>query len=69
MKSTGGYNCKTTSKTCALYECQWRLCVFYQKLKHVTRTFDFLLHRCDDAVKEVNTEANYFIAVDMDSDY
>ena len=43
--------------------------MYYQKLNQVTRTFTFPITCCDDAVQDIDTEANYFIAVDMESDY
>ena len=45
------------------------LCVSYQKLNQVTRTFTFHITRFDDGVQDIETEANYFISVDMDSGY
>ena len=47
----------------------WGLFVSYQKLNQFTRPFTFTVPRCDDAVQYINTEANYFIAVDMYSGY
>ena len=41
----------------------------YQKLNQVTQPFTFLIPLCDDAVHDIDTEAKYFIAVDMDSGY
>ena len=51
------------------HEYQWRLCVSYQKQNQVTRPFTFFISCCDDTVQDIDTEANYFIAVDMDSGY
>ena len=51
------------------YNYQWRLCVSYQKLNHVTRPFTFPITCCDDAVQDIDTEAKYFIAVDTESEY
>ena len=48
---------------------QWRLCVSYQKMNQITHPFTFSVSRCDDAVQYIETEAKYFIAVDMDSGY
>ena len=41
----------------------------YQKLNYVTRPFTFPIPRCDDTVQDIDTEAKYFIAVDMDCGY
>ena len=41
--------------------------MFYQILNQVTGPFDFTIHRCDDAVQDIETEAKNFIAVDIDS--
>ena len=51
------------------HEYQWRLCVSYRRLNQVTKPFVFPIPRCDDAVEDIDTEARYFIAVDMDSGY
>ena len=51
------------------HEYQWRLCVSYRKLNQDIRPFTFPIPCCDDAVKYIGTEANYFIAVDMNSGY
>jgi hypothetical protein len=48
---------------------KWRLCVSYRRLNQVTRPFAFPMPRCDDAVKDIDTEAKYFIAIDLDSGY
>ena len=45
----------------------WSLCVFYQKLNQVTRPFAFPILFCGDVVQDIDTEAKYFIPVDMDS--
>ena len=50
-------------------EYQWRLCVSYQKLNQVNHPFTLPINRCDDALQDIDTEAKYFIAVDMDSGY
>ena len=50
-------------------EYQWRLCVSYRKLNQVTRPFKYPIPRCDDAVEDIDPEAKWFIAVDMDSEY
>ena len=39
------------------------------KLNLVTCTFASPVTRFDDAMKDIDTEAKYFIAVDMDSAY
>ena len=41
----------------------------YRKLNQVTCPFNFPIPRCDDAVQDIDTEENYFIAVDMDIGY
>ena len=51
------------------HEYQWKLCVSYQKLNHITRPFTFPILFCDDAVQDIEKEAKCFIAVDMDSGY
>ena len=48
---------------------QWRLCVSYQKIYQVTRPFNLPIPCCDDAVKDIDTGAKYFIDVDMYSGY
>ena len=45
------------------------MCVSYQKLNRVTRPFTFPIPHCDDAVQDIDTEANYLIAVEMYSGY
>ena len=47
------------------HEYQWGMCVSYQKLNQVTCPVAFPIPRCDNAVQNIDTEANYFIAVDM----
>ena len=41
----------------------------YQKLNQVTLPFTFHITHCDDSLQDIDTETNYFIAVDMDSGY
>ena len=43
--------------------------MYCQKLNQVTHLFAFPIPRCDDTLQYIDTEANYFIAVDMDSGY
>ena len=43
--------------------------MYYQKLNHVTRLSTLPITLRDDAVQDIETEANYFIAVDTDSGY
>jgi hypothetical protein len=50
-------------------EFKWRLTVSYRRLNQVTRPFAFPMTRCDDAIEEIDTDACFFIAVDMDSGY
>ena len=69
MGGISGSGCKTTSINVPWHEYQWRLCVSYQKLNQFTRPFIFLVPCIDDAVQDIDTEANYFIEVDMDSGY
>ena len=42
---------------------------FLTKMNQVTLPFAFPIPLCDDAVQDIDTEANYFIDVDMDSGY
>ena len=51
------------------HEYQWRLCVSYQKINQVTRPLNFPIPRWYDAVQDIDTEANNYIAVYMDSGY
>ena len=51
------------------YEYQWRMCVPYKTLNYILCPFDLPIPSCDDEVQEIYTEANYFIAVDIDSGY
>ena len=60
---------KTHQENLPWHEYQWRICASYQNLNHVTRPFTFPIPRCDGSVKDIDTEANYFIAVYMDSGY
>ena len=69
MRSIGGSSCKTTSKNVPCNKYQWRLCVSYQKLNQVTCPLTFPIPFCDDAVQDIDSEAKYFIAVDMYSGY
>ena len=48
---------------------QWRMCVSYQNMNHFTHPFTFPISLFDDAVQDIDTEANYFISVDMESGY
>ena len=48
---------------------QWRLCVSYRKLNAITKPFQYPIPRCDDAVEEIDTQARYFISIDLDSGY
>ena len=41
----------------------------YQKLNQITCPFAFPITFCDDAVQDIDTEAKYFIYMDMDSGY
>ena len=41
----------------------------YQKLNQVTHPFTFPIPLCDDVVQDIDTEAKYFIAVDIYSGY
>ena len=50
-------------------EYQWKLRVPNQKMNQVTRPFTLPIPLCDFAVKEIDTEEKYFIAVDIDSSY
>jgi hypothetical protein len=47
----------------------WRLCVSYRKLNQVTRTFQFPIRRCDDAVADIPPWAKVFLSFDLDSGY
>ena len=60
---------KPQQENVSWHEYQWRLCVSYRKLNQDIRPFTFPIPCCDDAVKYIGTEANYFIAVDMNSGY
>ena len=51
------------------HEFKWQLCVSYHCLNQVTCLFTFSISRCDDAVKDVDPKAHYFIAINMDSGY
>eukprot|EP00957_Ditylum_brightwellii_P202439 15330188-Ditylum_brightwellii.AAC.1 len=53
----------------AWQDLKWRLCVSYRKLNQVTRPFTYPIPRCDDAVEDIDTEAKYFIAIDLESGY
>ena len=48
---------------------RWRLCVSYRKLNQVTKPYAFLIPWCDDAVENIDTEAMFFIEIDLDSGY
>lgn len=48
---------------------RWRLCVLYHRLNQVTRPFAFPIPRCNNAVEEIDTEARYFVAIDLNSGY
>ena len=50
-------------------DCQWRVCVSYQKLKNFTIPFELPIPICDDTVQEIHKKKKYFIAVDMGSGY
>ena len=50
-------------------EFRWRICVSYRKLNQVTQPYAFPIPRCDDAVEDIDTEAKFFIAIDLDSGY
>ena len=41
----------------------------YQKLNQDTLAFTFPIPNFDDAVEDIDTEAKYFIYIDMDSGY
>ena len=41
----------------------------YQNLNQVTCPLTFPIPHCDDTVQDIDTEAKYFIAVDMKSGY
>ena len=45
------------------------MCVSCQKLNQVNFPFAFPVPLCNDSVQDINTEANYFISVYMDSEY
>ena len=60
---------KPRQETVPYHKYQWSLCVSYQNLNQVTRPFAFPIPRCDDAVQEIDTEANCIIDVDMGSGY
>ena len=69
MGSIGGSSCKTTSIKCAMARVPVETACVLPKLNQVTRPFIFPIPRCDDSVQYIDIEANYFIAVDMDSGY
>ena len=69
MGSIDGSSGKTISIKCARKDYEWRLCVSNQKLNQVNRPFTFPIPRYDDAVQDIDIQAKYFIAVDMDSGY
>ena len=60
---------KPHHKNLPWHKYRWILRVFYQKLNQVTRPFPILIPYCDDTVQEIDTQSNYFIVVDMDSEY
>ena len=45
------------------------MCVSYQKMNQTTRPFAFPIPHYFDAVQDIDTEANYIIDVDMNSEY
>ena len=51
------------------HEYQWSLCVSYQKMKQVTFPFTFPINCFGESVQDIDTEAKYFIDVDMYSGY
>ena len=67
MGSTSGYSGNTTPINFPRHAFYGRQYVSYLKLNPVTRPFTFPIPRFDDLVKDIVTELNYFIAVDMDS--
>ena len=69
MGRIGGSSCQTTSRKCATVRILVEACVSYRKLNQVTCQFTFPILFCDDAVQDIYTEANHFIAVDMKSRY
>ena len=65
MEIIGGSGCKTTSRQFSMSQIPLdAMCVSDQKLDQVTRPFT-----CNESVQEINTEANYFIAVGVYSGY
>ena len=69
MGSIGDSSCKTSSIKYAMEQVPVDAVYFLPKLKQATHPFTSPIPRCDDAVQDINTEANVFIAVYMDSVY
>ena len=51
------------------HDYQWRLGVSYRKLNQFNCPFAFPIPSCDDVVQDIDTEAKYFITVNMYSGY
>ena len=45
------------------YQCS--IYVYYRKINQVAHSFVFPIPRCDGVVQDIDTEAKYFILVDM----
>ena len=67
MGALVGVDSKPPQENLPWHKYQWRLCMSYQKRNQVIRPFILPIYRCDDSVQDIDTEENYFIAVDMDS--
>jgi hypothetical protein len=47
----------------------WRFCVSYQHINQVTRTFEYPIPQCDDAVSKILPWALFFLSMDLDAGY
>ena len=69
MVRIGGSSCQSTPRKYAMARVPVEAMYILPKLNQVTCPFSFPIPRCDDAVKDIDTEEKYFFVVDMESGY
>ena len=45
----------------------WRMCVSYTKLNDITKTFEFPIPRCDDAIRNIGAVSNKIRIISLDA--
>ena len=45
----------------------WRMCITYRKLRAITKPYEFLIPRCDDAIAIIDTGSQCIWIISLDA--